>query len=97
MIFLFHHPSPNSQQAKKTVVVGRIKEMLIPEGNTKPGWTGVITLEQFILGSSCHLDLDCPVLRKPRMGRPAEDTACEYLIVEPEVSQRPRPSFLLKS
>ncbi|KAJ3738322.1 hypothetical protein DFH05DRAFT_1454991 [Lentinula detonsa] len=45
------------------IIIGRIAEILLQQGSSAS--SGIITIEQFDLGSEVHEDFHCPILHKP--------------------------------
>ncbi|KAJ6480443.1 hypothetical protein C8R45DRAFT_1054393 [Mycena sanguinolenta] len=54
-----------AQDSEKAVVVGRIRELLVPESRPDGVPSGIVTLEQFTVSEALHPEFGMPILLKP--------------------------------
>ncbi|KAF7339456.1 hypothetical protein MSAN_02159900 [Mycena sanguinolenta] len=59
----------------RTVITGRIQELLLPESRAEGVPNGVVTLERFLVSETLHPDFGMPVLQKPA------DTTLQTVVV----------------
>lgn len=55
----------NSFNVQNVLVVGQIREVLVPEAGSENVPSGIITLDRFSISEVLHPDFGMPVLQKP--------------------------------